>query len=74
MSLFLEKAFDTTVPEILDLRRRAFGNYHRVLAGSYYHSGRYGKFAEHFIKSTVRTPSNLKYFLGRLISSGSAAH
>lgn len=63
MSMFYEKAFATNDPEILKLRRRAYGNFHRVMAGSYLHSGRMGKFFSHAAKSIWMRPGNLEYFL-----------
>ena len=63
MLLFYEKAFATGDPEILKLRRRAYGNFHRVMAGSYLHSGRMGKFLSHAAKSIWMRPGNLEYFL-----------
>jgi len=69
MLMFYEKAFATDDPEILKLRRRAYGNFHRVMAGSYLHSGRMGKFFWHAAKSIWMRPANLEYFL-RLPSGG----
>ena len=63
MLMFYEKAFATNDPEILKLRRRAYGNFHRVMAGSYLHSGRMGKFFWHAAKSLWMRPRNLEYFL-----------
>jgi glycosyltransferase involved in cell wall biosynthesis len=63
MLLFYEKAFATDDPEILKLRRRAYGNFHKVMAGSYFHSGRIGKFCAHASKSIWMRPRNLEYFL-----------
>ena len=63
MLMFYEKAFAVDDPEILKLRRRAYGNFHRVMAGSYLHSGRIGKFLEHAAKSIWMRPRNLEYFL-----------
>ena len=63
MGMFYEKAFATDDPEVLRLKRRAYGNYHRILAGSYLHSGRLRKFIEHSAKSILNRPSNLGYFL-----------
>lgn len=63
MLMFYEKAFMTDDPEILKLRRRAYGNFHRVMAGSYLHSGRMGKFLWHAAKSIWMRPANLEYFL-----------
>ena len=64
MGMFYEKAFATDDPEVLKLKRRAYGNYHRVMAGSYLHAGRWGKFVEHSAKSLLNRPSNIGYFLG----------
>lgn len=61
MARFYEKAFAD--PAVAHLRRRAYGNFHRVLAGSYFHAGRYGKFARHSIQSVLSRPANLSYFL-----------
>lgn len=63
MLMFYEKAFATDDPEILKLRRRAYGNFHKVMAGSYFHSGRMGKFFAHASKSIWMWPRNLEYFL-----------
>lgn len=63
MLLFYEKAFTTNDPRILKLRRRAYGNFHKVMAGSYLHSGRMGKFVSHAAKSIWMRPGNLEYFL-----------
>jgi hypothetical protein len=63
MGMFYEKAFATEDVDVLRLKRRAYGNYHRVLAGSYLHAGRWGKFAEHSAKSILNRPGNLGYFL-----------
>lgn len=63
MGLFYEKAFAKGDPEVLGLRDRALGNYHRVLAGSYFQSGKYGSFLRHSIKCILKRPANLGYFL-----------
>jgi glycosyltransferase involved in cell wall biosynthesis len=63
MGVFYEKAFATDDPEILRLKRQAYGNYHRVMAGSYFHAGRWGKFMKHSAKSFINRPSNIGYFL-----------
>ena len=62
MLLFYKKAFATDDPEILKLRRRAYGNFHKVMAGSYLHSRRIGKFLSHAAKSIWMRPGNLEYF------------
>lgn len=63
MLMFYEKAFATDDLEILKLRRRAYGNFHRVMAGSYLHSGRMGKSFWHAAKSIWMRPGNVEYFL-----------
>jgi len=63
MLLFYEKAFATDDPEILKLRRRAYGNFHKVMAGSYLHAGNLRKFLSHAAKSICMRPANLEYFL-----------
>lgn len=63
MLMFYEKAFATVNPEILKLRRRAYGNFHKVMAGSYLHSGRLGKCFWHAVRSLWMRPANLGYFL-----------
>jgi glycosyltransferase involved in cell wall biosynthesis len=61
MSLFYEKAFAD--PAVAHLRSRAFGKFHRVMAGSYFHSGEYAKFISHSLRSIFIRPRNLAYFL-----------
>ena len=61
MTRFYEKAFAD--PEVAHLRRRAYGNFHKVMAGSYFSSGEYGKFLLHSLNSIWMRPENLKYFL-----------
>lgn len=63
MSLFYEKAFSTEDPEVLRLKKRAMGNFHRVMAGSYFQAGRMGGFASHSVRSLLNRPANLAYFL-----------
>ncbi|HET6890386.1 MAG TPA: glycosyltransferase family A protein [Pyrinomonadaceae bacterium] len=63
MLMFYEKAFATDDPGVLKLRRRAYGNFHKVMAGSYFRSGRMGKFFWHAAKSIWMRPGNLEYFI-----------
>jgi glycosyltransferase involved in cell wall biosynthesis len=63
MLLFYEKAFATDNHEILKLRRRAYGNFHKVMAGSYFHSRHIGKFLLHSANSIRMRPANVGYFL-----------
>jgi glycosyltransferase involved in cell wall biosynthesis len=62
MGIFYEKAFSEG-GEVLQLKNRALGNYHKVLAGSYFYSGQYADFVRHAVKSVLRRPRNLAYFL-----------
>lgn len=64
MGLFYDKAFSKGDAEVNRLRSRAVGNYHRVIAGSYFHAGEYGRFFRHAARSVLTRPANLGYFLG----------
>lgn len=61
MGLFYEKAF-AEGGDVLRPRRRALGNYNRVLAGSYFRSGQYGDFLRTAAKSIWFRPSGIGYF------------
>jgi glycosyltransferase involved in cell wall biosynthesis len=63
MGLFYEKAF-ANGDDILRLKNRALGNFHRIMAGSYFQSGNYGSFVRHAVKSVARRPGGIKYFFG----------
>lgn len=63
MSMFYAKAFATDDPQILKLRRRAYANFHRIMAGSYFHDGRTHKFLSHSLKSIMFRPASIGYFL-----------
>jgi glycosyltransferase involved in cell wall biosynthesis len=63
MSLFYERAFDTRDPKVLAMKKRAMGNFHKVMAGSYFQAGRLGEFARHSVKSIWNRPANLGHFL-----------
>jgi len=63
MSLFYEKAFSNGDVDIRALKGRAYGNFHRILAGSYFRSGDYGQFVKHAAKSLWHRPSSIGYFL-----------
>lgn len=69
MSIFYEKAFDTDDPNILKHRRRALGNFHKVIAGSYLQSGAYGKCLPHLIKSVIYRPSQVLTYSKRVFAS-----
>jgi glycosyltransferase involved in cell wall biosynthesis len=59
----LESAFAVHDPRISPLRRRAYGNVHRLLAGSYFRAGQYRDFARHAARSIILTPENAKHFV-----------
>ncbi len=63
MAMFYEKAFATDDPDILKLRRRALGSFHRVMAGSYFHVREYGKASAHAARSVWMHPANLGYLI-----------
>ena len=51
--------------ELAEIRSRCFGNFHRMLAGSYFRSGNYADFAKHALTSVWHRPANVMYFVGR---------
>ena len=62
MALFYAKAF-APGGDVLDLKRRAYSNFHRVLAGSYFQSGDYAQFIKHSAISLWKRPGGITYFL-----------
>ncbi len=62
------KAFDTDDENMLRLRRRSYGNLHKVLAGSYLQSSRYSDFFRNILKSLWYRPSYLGYYISLLTS------
>lgn len=62
MSRFYEKAFATEDKRILQMKRRAFGNFHRILAGSYFRSRNYLSFGRHLALSLLNDPLSVSYF------------
>ena len=46
------------------LQRRAYGNLHSVLAGSFFSARQYRAFIEHAAKSVLLTPENIPHFVG----------
>lgn len=58
------KAFMNAGPQLTAIRRRCYGNLHRMLAGSYFQGGDYWAFLRHSIKALVLTPENAGWFLG----------
>jgi glycosyltransferase involved in cell wall biosynthesis len=61
MSIFYEKAF-AEGGDILNLRRKAYGNFYSVLAGSYFHAGQYGPFARNLLLSLWNRPGGIVRF------------
>ena len=53
-------------PALRPMRRRAYANLHRMIAGSYFVAGRRGPFLRHAARSIGSHPSVLPYFLGML--------
>lgn len=60
MMLCFEKAFDGK-PKVD--KRKCYGNLHKILAGSYFHAKYYPQFLNHTLKSLLKNPSNLGYFV-----------
>jgi glycosyltransferase involved in cell wall biosynthesis len=64
MKHFYTKAFANGDPHIQSLKWHAKGNYHRVLAGSYFHAGEYSAFVSHAARSLWYRPAGMLYFMG----------
>lgn len=64
MLLGYDKAFGIASPELLRLRRRSYGNLHMVLAGSFFVTRDFRKFAQHALKSVLLTPDNFLQLAG----------
>lgn len=58
-----KRVFDTDDSEVLRLKRRSYGNLHKVLAGSYLHNGEWVGFARNIIKSLWYRPSYAWFYL-----------
>ncbi|MCT7976488.1 glycosyltransferase family 2 protein [Laspinema olomoucense] len=64
MLLCFSKAFGKeNLSEISNLRRQAYGNLHRMLAGSFFQAKQPLSFMYHFLKSLWFTPNSFLYFL-----------
>lgn len=63
VKIFHEKAFDTNDEQILQLRRRSYGNFYKILAGSYFTDRNYPKFIKYSLKSLWMMPKNISHFL-----------
>ena len=60
MLIGFEKAFSTE--KHLSIKKKAYGNLHKVLAGSYFRSGNYRDFARNAAKSIWLRPANFPHF------------
>jgi glycosyltransferase involved in cell wall biosynthesis len=56
--------FADATPRTARLRRRAYANLHRMIAGSYFVEGEFASFARHAARSIGMHPSTMPYFLG----------
>jgi len=65
-----QKAFSTEDASIRALRRRSYGNLHKVLAGSHLHYGNYAGFARNVVKSIWYRPSYIGYYMTLLFKGG----
>jgi glycosyltransferase involved in cell wall biosynthesis len=63
MSIFYDKAFASDEP-LPHFRRRAMGNFHSVLAGSYFVTGDYPRTIVNAAKSMWNSPRKFFYFAG----------
>ena len=70
------RAFDIVFadapPRTARLRRRAYANLHRMIAGSYFVDGEFAPFARHAARSIGTHPSTLPYFLGSAAAAPAA--
>jgi glycosyltransferase involved in cell wall biosynthesis len=57
------KAFANGGADLDRLKRRSYGDLHRVLAGSYFTTRQYRPFLRHAWQSVLLTPENMLYFL-----------
>lgn len=57
-----QKAFSEGNSELQKIKRAAYGNLHKVLAGSYFYTREYRNFLKHSLKSVWLKPGNLIYF------------
>ncbi len=75
LSIAFEKTFKTKDENVLRLRRECYGNFYKVLAGSFFNAGNYPMFTKYLIKSMWQQPSNIRHYLEfptrRLLKRGS---
>lgn len=63
MLLAHQKAFSAANGKVIKIQRQAYGNLHRMLAGSYFQDGQYAGFAKNAVKCLWFTPAHLFYFV-----------
>jgi glycosyltransferase involved in cell wall biosynthesis len=63
MMLAYEKIFTHASEKTLKLRNQAYGNFHTILAGSYFQAKNYPAFFSNMIKSLRFTPQNITHYL-----------
>ena len=63
VKIFQDKTFATNDENILRLRRRSYGNFYKILAGSYFTDGNYPRFVKYSLKSLWLMPKNISHFL-----------
>jgi glycosyltransferase involved in cell wall biosynthesis len=63
MLLAYEKAFSGTDGRLARIKRPAYGNMYRVVAGSYFRAAQYRNFARVAVKSLFYRPGNMIYFV-----------
>ena len=73
MLLAFEKAFRTPSPDLSRLRRRAYGNLHLMLAGSYFASGSLMPFVSHAGRALAYAPRTLAGLVGYPFRAGRRA-
>lgn len=64
MLIAFSKAFAEPDPQLQAVRRRAYGNLHMILAGSFFRAGQYRDFTKHALKSLWFTPHNYTRLVG----------
>ena len=67
MLLIYRQIFDSAAPEVRGRRRKAYGNLHRMLAGSMFRAKRPDRFLRHAFLSLWLTPENMTWFIGRAV-------
>jgi glycosyltransferase involved in cell wall biosynthesis len=64
MLIAYQKAFALANAEDQQIRSLCYGNFHRMLAGSYFHAGKYRQFVRHALRSIWYRAENLGYLVG----------